>query len=101
METVLLTKEGNVATITLNRPKSANSITAEMGNQLISILKTLETDNQTRVVILTGSGNYFCTGMDLNVKDSKEKLDPELLFKSLLQFPKPIISKINGPCIGG
>lgn len=101
METVLLTKQENVATITLNRPKSANSITSEMGNQLISILNSLEKDNFIRVVVLTGSGNYFCTGMDLSSKESKEKLDPELLFKTLLQFPKPLISKINGPAIGG
>eukprot|EP01080_Neovahlkampfia_damariscottae_P005132 gene5132-8738_t len=98
---VLLDLNNYVATITLNRPKKGNSITSTMGNQLLNILQELKHNNKVRIIILTGAGKYFCTGMDLSNKSNEKKLDPKLLFQTLTKYPKPIITKINGPALGG
>ena len=100
-EEVLLDLNDYVATITLNRPKKGNSITTTMGNLLLKILQELKNNNKARIIIITGSGKYFCTGMDLSNKSNEKKLDPKLLFQTLVHYPKPIISKINGPALGG
>jgi methylglutaconyl-CoA hydratase len=99
-EEVLLEVDNYVAKVTLNRPSKGNSLNGNMGNQLIKILQTLEKDPKTRIVVLTGSGKYFCTGMDLSNKSNENKLDPKLLFHTLLKYPKPIIAKVNGPALG-
>jgi methylglutaconyl-CoA hydratase len=99
-EEVLLEVNNYVALVTLNRPSKGNSLNGNMGNQLINILQSLEKDPKTRIVVLTGAGKYFCTGMDLSNKSNENKLDPKLLFHTLLKYPKPVIAKVNGPALG-
>ena len=98
---VILEIENNIASITFNNTKTGNSLNVKMINELIHVLKKLECDNKIRIVIITGKGKFFCTGMNLSGSENNEKIDPNLLFKTLLNFPKPIISKINGPAIAG
>ncbi|CAO3581085.1 unnamed protein product [Absidia cylindrospora] len=63
---ILVSVVNNVATITLNRPKKGNALTATMNEQLLDILPKLASNPQVRVLVLTGAGKYFCTGMDLS-----------------------------------
>lgn len=100
MSTILVNFSNGVATLKFNRPSRANALTSEMGNLLIENLEKFALDDQVRVVVLTGEGIYFCTGMDLSNKGGGA-LDPELLFRTLLTFPKPLISLINGAAYGG
>lgn len=104
---VLLSVDNHVATLTLNRPHKGNALTSTMNELLLSYLHQLEKDNEVRVIVLTGAGKFFCTGMDLSMAASGDNdLDASFtkgiqVFETLYRFPKPIIARINGPCLGG
>ena len=65
MSEVLLSTEGAVATLTLNRPDRLNAISATMLDTLSERLLELDRDPAVRVIVLTGSGRGFCAGLDL------------------------------------
>jgi len=92
--------KNNIATIILNRPDKGNSITNEMGLEIIKTLDKINDDNSIFGVILTGNGKYFCTGMDLN-KTNTLNNNVGNIFEKLSSFPKPIICKLNGPVLAG
>ncbi|CAG7832493.1 unnamed protein product, partial [Allacma fusca] len=58
-------KDG-VRTIKLNRPEKRNALTAEMYDAIGNSLTEANTDSATKVVVLTGTGEYFCSGNDLS-----------------------------------
>lgn len=62
---VLYSVANRVATITLNRPERGNSLTPAMVVAVIEAFEKVEKDLDVHVVVLTGNGKYFCTGMDL------------------------------------
>lgn len=105
---VLVSIVDHVATVTLNRPKRGNALTATMNDRLLQILPELANDPSVRVLVLTGAGKYFCTGMDLSASGAS---DPEMakagfqkglqVFDALYRFPKPVIARVNGPALGG
>ena len=108
--TLWLAQAGEIATITLNRPEKRNAISRRMIEDLLTALSELET-SPARVVILTGSGKAFCSGIDLedlralagqsleeNLEDSRRMAN---LFYRLHSFPKPLITAVNGPAIAG
>jgi len=64
--TLLLKIEGEIATITLNRPEKRNAISAQMMSEILTVLDEVER-NKTRVAILTGAGKSFCAGVDLEM----------------------------------
>lgn len=65
-ETIIYEKQDNIATITLNRPERMNAFTAQMIDEWLAALWDAHTDPDTRVIIVTGSGNRgFCTGADV------------------------------------
>ncbi|MFZ3215360.1 MAG: enoyl-CoA hydratase-related protein [Candidatus Acidiferrales bacterium] len=109
--TLECTCEGAVAVITLNRPEKRNAISSEMMDDLLGALNAAEADRAVRVVILTGAGKAFCSGMDLetlqaiaqqtadqNLGDSRETAR---LFYRLYSFPKPLITAVNGVALAG
>jgi methylglutaconyl-CoA hydratase len=107
---VLLSISNHVATLTLNRPRKGNALTATMNSLLLDLLKQLESDPDVRVIVLTGAGKFFCTGMDLSMAASSSSTKEEVkqsfinglqVFETLYRFPKPVIARINGPCLGG
>ncbi|HVN85170.1 MAG TPA: enoyl-CoA hydratase-related protein [Candidatus Binatia bacterium] len=65
MADLLYEKTGHIATITLSRPERLNAISFEMLDGLTKALGDAEADNDVRVVILTGAGRGFCSGLDL------------------------------------
>ncbi len=109
-KTLQLTLDSNVATITLNRPEKRNAISYELIDDLLRALD--EVNNSTaRILILTGAGKAFCSGMDLdnlkaligrtpeqNLADSRTMVG---LFRALYEFPKPTIAAVNGAAIAG
>lgn len=109
MSALIYTKENGIARITLNRPDAFNSVNKELAMAWIDALNDIETDNNVRVVLITGNGKAFCAGQDL-----KEVTTPELHpgFKRLLserytpivtkmvQLEKPIIVGVNGVAAG-
>src|SRR5246127_5866394 len=109
-QTVQLAHEGRLATITLNRPEKRNAISFELIDDLLRALDEVAKSDAI-VLILTGAGKAFCSGMDLenlksllgrtpeqNLEDSRTMVR---LFRTLYEFPKVTIAAVNGPAIAG
>ncbi|KAG0300123.1 EnoyL-CoA hydratase [Dissophora globulifera] len=103
---VLYDRQGAVGTITLNRPNRGNALSAPMVDKFIAILNSAIADPAVRVIVVTGNGKYFCTGMDLTPRDDAPTgLDPvavtQTMFTTLTRCPKPTVARVNGPALGG
>ncbi|XP_012672374.2 enoyl-CoA delta isomerase 2, mitochondrial [Clupea harengus] len=109
-QTLLVSTNDNITTITLNRPEKKNAITVEMYNEIIKALDQASKDDSV-ITVLTGSGDYYCSGNDLTnftkipeggmeqmAKDAGELLRQYV--KAYIDFPKPLIGVINGPAVG-
>lgn len=62
---MLYSKDGHVATLTIHRPERMNTISRGMLDQLCELLIRADEDEDVRVIVLTGSGRFFCAGLDL------------------------------------
>ncbi|CAN0855356.1 Probable enoyl-CoA hydratase 1, peroxisomal [Linum grandiflorum] len=98
---ILVTREPNgVATITINRPKQLNSLTRAMMVRLAREFNTLGRDETVKVIIFTGSGRSFCSGVDLTAAEDVFKGDVKDVETDLVAqmelCKKPIIGAING-----
>ena len=106
---LILEHDGPVATITFNNPKALNALTVETFKGLEALLEKLEADENTRVLIFTGSGEKaFVAGGDiahLSSLDADGAREFALLAQRAIDrienFPKPTIAAINGYCLGG
>ncbi|CAF1013672.1 unnamed protein product [Rotaria sp. Silwood1] len=100
----ILDKSSHIGCITLNNPSKRNAISCQMWLGLSNLLDDCLLNYKTiRVLILTGHGQIsFCSGADLSEKEDDDisHAIPTIRIK-LLQFPIPIIAKINGYCLGG
>jgi len=109
-QTIELNHVGDVATLTLNRPDKRNAISYELIAELLQALDEVK-QSPARVLILTGAGKAFSSGMDLDNLKSLIGRTPEQsledsrtmvsLFRSLYEFPKPTIAAVNGAAIAG
>ena len=108
--TIQLGYDGAIATITLNRPEKRNAISFELIACLIAALDEVARSS-TLVLIITGSGSAFCSGLDLddlkaligrspeqNLEDSRTMVR---LFRTIYEFPKVTIAAVNGAAIAG
>jgi methylglutaconyl-CoA hydratase len=108
--TLQLAFENDVATIMLNRPDKRNAISYELIAELLQALEEVK-QSTARVLIVTGAGKAFCSGMDLeNLKTligrtQEQSLEDTRamasLFRNLYEFPKPTIAAVNGAAIAG
>src|ERR1700676_2943223 len=109
-KTLQLGFDSGIATITLDRPDKRNAISYELIDDLIRALEEVR-NSSAGILILTGAGKAFCSGMDLdnlkaligrtpeqNLADSRTMVS---LFRSLYEFPKPTIPAANGAAIAG
>ena len=109
-KTLQLTFDAGIATVTLNRPDKRNAVSYELIDDLIRALDEVN-KSSARILILTGAGKAFCSGMDLenlksligrtpeqNLEDSRTMV---ALFRALYEFPKPTIAAVNGAAIAG
>ena len=112
MTDVLLVERGaGVATLTLNRPDSMNSLSVELKETLLDATRDVSADPAVRAVVLTGSGRGFCVGQDLREHVALlEANDPaplstvsqhyNPLVLSLAGMPKPVVAAVNGMAAG-
>lgn len=108
---VLLAYDGPIAILTLARPDRHNAIDTAMIAELTAHFSALGSDDQVRVVILSGSGQSFCAGADLHwMRESLEWTHEQniadahalaALFDAAWNLPKPLIGRINGAAVGG
>jgi enoyl-CoA hydratase len=105
-QTIITTIGDGCGTITLNRPERRNAISIPMRREISVCLAEWQEDDKVGCVIITGAGNAFSSGFDLEEFKQVER-HPELLESSsryhrdLWNFSKPIIAAINGPALGG
>lgn len=107
-DVVLVTIEGAVATVTLNRPEAMNALSLAVRRDLAAAMHRLEADSSVRVVILTGAGDRaFTAGLDLKElgQDGVSAANAETAdnnpVKAIEQLSKPCIGAINGVAITG
>ena len=109
LEQVLLTTQGHIATVTLNRPEQRNPLSATMLRDLTAALQWCRSEPDVRVVVLTGAGRVFCAGADLSSFDGQpstlDKFRSRDLFVDLFilmaELGKPIVGRINGHALAG
>ena len=110
MENILINTENRITTITINRPNKLNALNAATIAELSSAIDQAEQDDETRVIILTGSGEKaFVAGADIkefadyDVEQGKELAarGQRTLFDKVEQCSKPVIAAVNGFALGG
>jgi enoyl-CoA hydratase len=107
-ETILYEVEGQVATLTINRPKALNALSPQVLEEVSQAVDEAAADKTVRVMILTGAGKAFVAGADIAVMSTMSPLDArrfarkgqEVLFK-LERLEKPVIAAVNGFALGG
>lgn len=107
---LLITKDEHIARFTFNRPDKKNAMSMKMGNMLEDAVHDINNDPDIRVVIVTGKGNVFSSGGDLDMlrehtnSSAEENYEFMVTFYkkyfSLLDLTVPSIAMINGHAIG-
>ena len=108
-ETIAIERRGPVAVLTIDRPDKLNALNKQVHREAIAALDELKSDDEVRVVVITGSGEKsFVAGADITefqdqtpITQRESFLHGRTLFNSLDTFPKPVIAMINGFCLGG
>ena len=112
--TIILTKEEGVATLTLNRPDTLNAWNDEMGTESLQAMEEIRQDNDVRVLILTGAGRGFSSGADLTAMGQRQPGAPAkpgrvtlstlpgvlTLAGELRSLDRPTIAAVNGVAAG-
>ncbi len=111
-DNVQVRKDVPSGTILLNRPNRRNALSQEVVKLLLEAFEDFQQERSVRAVILTGTGNTFCSGTDLQElqdiaaqpdameawqADTRQFLE---LIEYMLRFPKPIIAAVNGWIVG-
>lgn len=97
-----------VATLTLDRPDSLNSLTVPLKEELLRAFRSVGRDEAVRAVVLTGAGRAFCAGQDLRERlepgatplatEVRERYNPIIV--AMQRLEKPIVGAINGVAAG-
>ena len=116
--TVKVECTGAIAEVSLNRTRKANALNAEMAQELIETFQSLDQQHNVRAIVLSGSGAFFSSGIDLNylreiqakVMNAAQERRPQVMRDIILQLQrvtqaveecrKPVIAKIDGICFG-
>ncbi len=111
----LLTRDGAIATLMLNKPEKLNAFGPTMEDDIRAAIEELKHDSSVRVVILTGAGRAFSSGADVKAWDDRIQSggEPPSVVDSwhqnearhamplgLYELPKPVIAAVNGPAVG-
>jgi enoyl-CoA hydratase/carnithine racemase len=122
-ETILYGVEGAVATVTLNRPESLNTIVPPMPDEVEAAVERAVADREVKVIVVRGAGRAFCAGYDFGggfhhwdeylatdgewdpgkdfISATAPALAPTQKLMSVWRAPKPVIAQVHGWCVGG
>ena len=106
---LLVEKRGNVHVVSINRPEALNAVTEEVHHAFATIWKVLDADDDVRAVVTTGVGKAFSAGGDMvmfgrliedEVARTFQIHEARTVFLEVINFPKPLVSAVNGPAVG-
>lgn len=108
-ELILKERDGQIVVLTLNRPEVMNSLNFPLLLALKEQVEEIHFDNETRVVIITGTGDRaFCAGADLKERATMSETEVKKfiftirnLFTFIENMNKPVIAAVNGIALGG
>ena len=105
-ENIIVTAQGAVGIITLNRPKALNALNSQLVDEVNDALASFQKDDAIGCVVLTGSEKAFAAGAD--IKEMKDKTFEDVYLNDFLAswdkvaaFRKPMIAAVAGYCLGG
>ena len=109
-QTLHFARSGRVLTITINLPEKLNVVTHQLHEEMARVFYDAADDTESDVIILTGAGNVFCAGGDLNwlhgeLRDGlapfvTESRTMKRIVHGLLDCAKPVIARVNGDAMG-
>ena len=109
------TGDDHVARITLDRPEAKNALSARMRDDLVAAVRRARTDPEVRALLITGTGDAFCAGMDLgastvsqagsegfDTRSTSEALRTgvQAMIRELWELDKPTVAAVNGTAVG-
>ena len=109
---IKLEREDGIAFVMLNRPEKRNAMSPDLHHEMCEVLEELETDEDTKVVVITGVGEAFSAGQDIKLYFRGTDDNPRARaqarrdshhwrWEKLSKFAKPTIAMVNGFCFGG
>ncbi len=109
--TVLVGRDGDIATVTLNNPERLNALTQEMWRRLAEVMAELAEEDDLRCIVLRGAGTRaFAAGADISVFAEERSdiaqakayhVDVEAAMKAVAGCRHPTVAMIRGVCVGG
>jgi enoyl-CoA hydratase len=106
-ETIVVSKEGPLGLITLNRPQAMNALNTKMVEELVSALNTFEKDDEVRCLVIAGSERAFSAGADIKEMEPITAVQMAMtghffpLWDKVGRYPKPIVGALSGFVLGG
>jgi 2-(1,2-epoxy-1,2-dihydrophenyl)acetyl-CoA isomerase len=109
------TDADHVCRVTLERPEAKNALTVEMRDQLVDVVRAARAGADVRALLITGSGDAFCAGMDLSASTvaqvGREGFDTrataealrvgvQAFIRELWELDKPTVAAVNGVAVG-
>ncbi len=106
MARIEVRKRGPIGEIRLNRPRVLNAMGRDWPDDMLAAAAEMQSDAAVRVVLVTGEGRAFCSGLDLTDLAAGEIPNlwfhqAELAYRALETMDKPVIAGVQGYCIGG
>ena len=102
-QTILVSREGSAARITLNRPEKRNALSLELMEEVLAALAALGSDRDVRTIVIEGAGPVFSSGHDLSEMIGREVAFYQRLFdvctemmEAIHRVPQPVIAKVHG-----
>ena len=109
---IKLEREDGVTFVVLNRPEKRNAMSPDLHLEMCEALDDLETEDETKIVVITGAGEAFSAGQDIRLYFRSTEEDPKARararhdshhwrWEKLSKYAKPTIAMVNGYCFGG
>jgi len=106
---ILQTKlEDGILLVTISRPKAMNALNTQFFNEMDELIASVKTDEEIKVVVITGEGKAFVAGADIAEMVNKSQKEGEAFsrlgqntFRSLEKLDIPVIAAVNGFALGG
>ena len=105
MAVLRIERDGELATVVLNRPEALNALSNELCDAIVHAFRELAEDDGVRAIILTGEGRAFSAGVDLKELSNPDRrpaeFAPDDMIGAVRDFPGPVIAAVNGFAITG